>query len=75
MACFYQKWKFHDLNQKFSRIKSIESGINNYDEIEQFHNDFNELLDSNFYVTFKQKDDLLNDYKKLYSLINDDPTQ
>ena len=64
--------KDDDLNQKFSRIKSIESGINNYDEIEQFHNDFNELLDSNFYVTFKQKDDLLNDYKKLYSLINDD---
>lgn len=64
--------KDDDLNQKFSRIKSIEVGIENYDEIEQFHNDFNELLDSNFYVTFKQKDDLLNDYKKLYSLINED---
>ncbi|MDO5860749.1 UvrD-helicase domain-containing protein, partial [Methanobrevibacter sp.] len=64
--------KDDDLNQKFSRIKSIESGIENYDEIEQFHNDFNELLDSNFYVTFKQKDDLLKDYKKLYSLIKED---
>ena len=64
--------KDDDLNQKFLRIKSIESGINNYDEIEQFHKDFNELLDLNFYVTFKQKDDLLNDYKKLYSLITDD---
>lgn len=64
--------KDDDLNQKFSRIKSIESGIENYDEIEQFHNDFNELLDSNFYVTFKQKDDLLKDHKKLYSLIKED---
>lgn len=64
--------KDDDLNQKFSRIKSIELGIENYDEIEQFHNDFNELLDSNFYVTFKQKDDLLNNYKRLYSLIKDD---
>lgn len=64
--------KDDDLNQKFSRIKSIESGIENYDEIEQFHIDFNELLDSNFYITFKQKDDLLNDYKMLYSLIKED---
>lgn len=64
--------KDDDLNQKFSRIKSIESGIEHYDEIEQFHNDFNELLDSNFYVTFKQKDDLLKDYKKLYTLIKED---
>lgn len=64
--------KDDDLNQKFLRIKSIELGIENYDEIEQFYNDFNELLDSNFYVTFKQKDDLLKDYRKLYSLINED---
>lgn len=33
--------KDDDLNQKFLRIKSIELGIENYDEIEQFYNDFN----------------------------------
>ena len=64
--------KDDDLNQKVSRIKSIESCLNNYDEIERFHNDFNKLQDSNFYVTFKQKDNLLNEYKQLYSLINND---
>ena len=64
--------KDEDLNQKVSRIKSIELCLNNYDEIEQFYNDFNELMDSNFFVTFKQKDNLLNKYKKLYLLIEND---
>ena len=64
--------KDDDLNQKFSRIKSIELCMDNYEKIDEFHNDLNDLLDSNFYVTFKQKDDLLNKYKSLFSLINED---
>lgn len=64
--------KDDDLNRKVSRIKSIESCLNNYDEIKQFHDDFNNLMDSNFYFTIKQRDELLDDYKDLYTLINED---
>lgn len=57
------------INQELS-IKILQQKIDsNVDKLNQFNNDLNYLLDSNFYITFKQKDDLIDEYHDLHDLV------
>ena len=57
------------INEELS-IRILENKVNsNIDTLHKFFNDYNGLLDSKFYITFKQKDELIENYRDLFDLI------
>ena len=53
-------------------IKILQNKVNSKtEELNQFNNDLNNLLESNFFITFKQKDALIGKYKDLCDLISE----
>ena len=69
---------FKDLNKIIKKINEditiqrLQEKVNSkIDELNQFNSDLNNLLKSNFYITYKQKDDLIYLYNNLFDLIFD----
>ena len=59
------------INEELS-IKLLQKELNfNIDKLNQFNDEYTKLLNSNFYITFKQKDELIEDYQDLYDLVLD----
>ena len=59
----------NEINDKIN-LKILEDKINSYDKnAKEFNNELNGLLNSEFYITFKQKEDLKEEYEFLYNLI------
>lgn len=61
----------NQINEELS-IKILERKVDDsVDTLNQFNADLNYLLDSNFYITFKQKDELKEFYQDLFDLISE----
>ena len=59
------------INEELS-IRILQNKVNDsVDELEQFNTDLNYLLESNFYITFKQKDEIKEYYQDLFDLISE----
>ncbi len=59
------------INEELS-IRILQNKVNgSVDELDQFNSDLNYLLESNFYITFKQKNELKEYYQDLFDLISE----
>ena len=59
------------INEDLS-IRILQNKIDsNVETLNQFNTDFNYLLDSDFYITFKQKDELIECYADLFDLVKE----
>ena len=61
----------NNINEELS-IRILQNKIDsNVETLNQFNTDIDYLIDSDFYITFKQKDELIECYKDLFDLVNE----
>ena len=59
------------INEELS-IRILQNKIDsNIETLNQFNTDFNYLLDADFYITFKQKNELIENYQDLFDLVKE----
>ena len=64
-----------NINNNITLKRKVEEINKNLTKVEEFNDDLNELLNSIFYITWKDKEDLKNKYEGTYNTIYQGKTQ
>lgn len=77
---FLNKYKnldnfIRNINNNITLKRKEEEMDKNLSQVKEFNKDLDELINSPFYITWKDKDDLKAKYKKTYDIINQGKSQ